>query len=96
MIAAITLTAVLMIGAGNAKAGFLLSDFAGGTGSTGCANGQTDRNTNGYTGIIVAGFTGIIVAGFTGIIVAGATGNNANEDSRSQTTLCRDGFLLSD
>ena len=80
MLAAITLTAVLMLGATSANAGILLSDLAGTVNQNPCTE-QTTKVDGGIAindGIIVAGFTGIIVAGFTGIIVAGAADTPVN------------------
>jgi hypothetical protein len=69
LMAAVTLIAVLMIGATSANAGLLVSDFSGGDDTQPCTATNNDKTD---WGIIVTGFTGIIVTGFTGIIVTGA------------------------
>ncbi|CAN5321822.1 hypothetical protein BH10ACI1_BH10ACI1_30950 [soil metagenome] len=72
MLAAITLTAVLMLGATSANAGILLSDFTGTSNQNPCTE-QTTKNNGG-----VAVNDGILVAGFTGILVAGAADPTVN------------------
>lgn len=81
----LALAGIIMMGVSNAKAGLLMSDFAGGDGSQPCTvDAQFDD------GIIVSGFTGIIVSGLTGIIVSGFTA----EDCASSDSLT--GILMSD
>lgn len=101
LLAAITLVGVLMIGASSARAGLLVSDFAGGgTTDNGCV--QEDS----YTGVIIAGYTGVIIAGFTGVIIAGFVDNSSpcsdinrpNQDgtTRKGRTNNSTGLLVSD
>jgi DNA/RNA endonuclease YhcR with UshA esterase domain len=72
LLATVTLMAVMMIGAVNANAGLLVSDFTGTPTEDPCSETKVD------SGIIVTGFTGIIVTGFTGIIVTGAVDSDTN------------------
>ncbi|MCD9188453.1 MAG: hypothetical protein LUM44_18695 [Pyrinomonadaceae bacterium] len=66
IIAAITLTLVLMVGTTFAGNGLLVSDIAG-TEPTPCVdNGIVPV---GFTGIVPVGFTGIVPVGFTSIII---------------------------
>lgn len=84
LLAAVTLMAVLMIGASTAKAGLLVSDFTGSAPETPCTETNDDTKldwgviVNGATGVIVNGFTGLLVSDFTGVIVVGATDPDEN------------------
>lgn len=87
LLATVTLMAIIMIGATNANAGLLMSDFAGDS-SDPCAE-STGKSDDTNWSVIVTGFTSVIVTGFTSVIVTGLA--NGGDDNN---TNC--GILLSD
>lgn len=81
ILATITLTGIIIVGASTAKAGFLVSDFAQ-------HDNQPCTETS-NTGILISGLTGILISGYTGIIVTDGAAQTGGDDE-----LC--GFLVSD
>lgn len=70
IIAAITMTGIIILSTSFANAGIVVAGSKKDTPGTSCS--QTLETGKVNSGIVVAGFVGIVVAGFTGIVVAGA------------------------
>lgn len=66
LLAMITFTVLLTIGASTAKAGILMSDLKGSDTPPACIEGKANKTD---WGILMSDFTGIIITGFTGIII---------------------------
>ena len=75
LLATITLMAVLLISAANAKAGILMSDLKSNDVPS-CT--ETKDNTKANWGIVITNFTGIVITSFTGIVITSATDTPVN------------------
>ncbi len=83
LFATVALTGIIILGAKNAQAGVLLSDFNKKADSRPCAEKteKTSTRTGSYNlpdfGILASGF-GIIISGLTGIIIADGAKDTPN------------------